>query len=101
MRVKTKMVHALPFTLSLHVVKRINTDTRTMSSKVIHRAMVESRSPVTPVEREREEAQGRNQSELRKMTQLLEQLLLSSQSGDFPGASSFYTGPIPTETRSE
>lgn len=99
MKVKTKMLHALPFLLCLHIVKIINTGTRTMSSKKIHRPMVKSRSPAIPLKRKWVEAQGRNQSQLRKMTQHLKQLLFFSQSGDFPEAFSFYIGPIPMGTR--
>ena len=69
------MVHALPFLFCLHVMKIIVTSIKTLRSKKIHRnfrAMVEYRSSVIPLKREWVEAQGRKNSQLGKITQLLE-----------------------------
>lgn len=52
--------------------------------------MEDSESSAAPLKREWMEAQGREKSQLGKRTQLSEQLPPFSQSGDFPGASSFH-----------
>lgn len=98
MRVKTKIVHALPFLLSLRVIKIISTSAMKQSRVSDNRSLritVVARPPAAPLKREWVEAQGREKSQLGKMTQLLEQLQPSSQSDDFPRASSFHKGLVP------
>lgn len=93
MRLKAKIVHALPFFLSLRIIRITGTRAKTLNRKSTprtYRTMEDSESSAAPLMREWVEAQGREKSQLGKMTQLVEQLPPSSQSGDFPGASSLH-----------
>lgn len=93
MRLKAKIVHALPSFLSLLVIRITGTRAKALSRKItprMYRTMEDSESSAAPLKREWMEAQGREKSQLGKRTQLSEQLPPFSQSGDFPGASSFH-----------
>lgn len=94
MRLKAKIVHALPFLLSLRINRITGTRVKAVSMKSNaprkYRTTEDSESSAVPLKRESVEAQGWERNQLGKTTQLLEQLPPSSQWGDFPGASRFH-----------
>lgn len=104
MWVRTKIVRALPSCVSLFRNQRNSPSTKRLSRRGTNRrhrrTMEESESSAAPSKRERLEAQGREKSQFRKKTQVLEHLPPSSQPGDHPVASSFHKVPVPMGARS-
>ena len=77
MSVKTKIVYAVPFLLSLRMIKIISTSAMKQSRMSDNRSLritEVARPPAAPLKREWVEAKGKEKSQLGKMTQLLEEL---------------------------